>query len=117
MGWIKFWLAKNIRINEIIKPNSKLPPSPKNSLGRFKKEKLNNRKNPIGIDIIINNKRIFSSEIRKYRIANTEIVVTKHQGNGPPQNPKIVKKFISRISGNLEDLSGQNFHLSCFYII
>ena len=75
MGWTIFWLAKYIRINETIKPNSKLPPSPRNILGSLKSEKLKHKKIPIGIDIIIKNNWIFWSWIKKYKIAKTEIDV------------------------------------------
>ena len=75
MGWINFWLAKYIKINEIIKPNSKLPLSPKNSFGSPRREKLKHKKIIIGINIIIRNNWKFLSGTKKYRITNTEIVV------------------------------------------
>ena len=46
-----------------------------NNLGSLKKEKLKNKKIHIGIDIITKNNLIFSSDIKKYKIANVEIVV------------------------------------------
>ena len=44
-----------IKINEIKNPNNKLPLSPKNSFGRFRREKLKHKKILIGINIIIKN--------------------------------------------------------------
>ena len=72
IGWTKFRLAKYINTKEIIKPNSKLPPSSKNSLGNLKKEKLNNIKMNKGIAIIIKKNLKFSSGIKKYKIDNTD---------------------------------------------
>lgn len=60
-------------MNDIIKPNIKLPQSPRNSFGKFKIEKLKNKNIPIGIDIVIKNNFNFWSGIKKYKITNTEI--------------------------------------------
>ena len=73
IGWIKFWLARYIKIKEIINPSSKLPLSPKNILGNLKREKLKHKKIPIGIKMIIKNNWNSWSESKKYKIANTEI--------------------------------------------
>ena len=72
IGWTMFKLAKYININDIIKPNNKLPPSPKNSLGNLKMEKLKKIKMNRGINTIIKKKWKFLSGIKKYKIDNTE---------------------------------------------
>ena len=72
MGWTKFLLPKYIKIKETIKPNNKLPLSPKNIFGNLKSEKLKHKKIHIGIIIIIkNNWKVWSGN-KKYKIANTE---------------------------------------------
>ena len=38
-------------MNDIIKPNNKLPPSPKNNFGSLRIEKLKNKKKTNGINI------------------------------------------------------------------
>ena len=75
IGWANFWLAAYIKMNDTIKPNNKLPLSPKKSLGSLKIEKLKNKKTQIGIIIINKNKSRFWSSIKKNRIANTVSVV------------------------------------------
>ena len=72
IGWTKLLFARYINVNEIIKPKSKLPLSPKNIFGNLKKEKLKLKKIRIGIIIIIKNNWNSWSGIKKYKIANTE---------------------------------------------
>ena len=80
MGWINFWLAKYIKINEIIKPNSKLPLSPKNSFGSLRKEKLKHKKIIIGINNsenlkeIINFKTIDKNKMINFKISDTKLI-------------------------------------------
>ena len=68
-----FFFVKYIKRKEVIKPNSRLPLSPKNCFGSLKKEKLKNKKMTIGINKIIKNNRKVWSEIKKYIIENVEI--------------------------------------------
>ena len=51
--WIRLPCVYKIKINETTKPRYKLPLSPKNIFGRFKKEKLNIKKIEMGTIIII----------------------------------------------------------------
>ena len=69
---------------DTINPNSKLPLSPKNNFGSLKNEKLKNKKQIIGIIIVIRKnwtlssftkKWVLCSKDKKYKIANTEIDV------------------------------------------
>ena len=75
--------AQNIRIKEIIKPNSKLPLSPKNNFGSLKRAKLKDIKMNMGINIVIKNNLIFSSDVRKYKIANMDIDVKLNVPSAP----------------------------------
>ena len=50
----------------MINPNNKLPPSPKNSLGSPRKEKLKNKKKLMGIIIITKKSWIFCSPNPSY---------------------------------------------------
>ena len=75
IGCTKFWFAKNININEIIKPNSKLPLSPRNNFGRLKIEKLKNRKIIIVINKIIIKNLMFWFGAKKSKIIKTDIDV------------------------------------------
>ena len=63
-----------MRINAIINPNNKLPPSPRNNFGSLNIEKLKDKKINIGSKTIIKNIFIFSSVVKKYKIPSTEIV-------------------------------------------
>ena len=56
----------------MMNPNSRLPLSPKNSLGNLKSEKLKHKKVHNGIMIIMN-KICNSWKARKYKMNNTEI--------------------------------------------
>ena len=60
----QIFTCKNIKIKAIMNPNNKLPPSPKNSFGNCKIEKLNNKKINIGIKVIIIKNLKFSSGIK-----------------------------------------------------
>ena len=101
----------------MINPNNKLPPSPKNSLGNPRKEKLKNKKKIIGIIIITKKNWIFCSETkkceiwleaRKQRITSTETDTQPNKPSTPsiklnalvnPITDKIVKgikKYIER---------------------
>jgi hypothetical protein len=66
-----------------MKPNSKLPLSPKNCFGNLKIEKLKNKKMAIGINTVIKNSSMFFSETKKYIIANEEIVVQLNKPSIP----------------------------------
>ena len=60
IGWTNFSCERNIKIKAIIKPNNKLPLSPKNNFGSLNKEKLKHKKINIGIKIV-NRKNLISS--------------------------------------------------------
>ena len=75
--------AKNIKKKEIMNPNNKLPPSPKNVFGSLKIEKLKHKKIHKGNNNIIKNNLIFSSISKKYNKNNTEIVVKLHVPSAP----------------------------------
>ena len=55
IGWTNFWLAIYIKTNAIIKPNNKLPLSPKNNFGNLNNEKLKNKNNIKGNKTIVKN--------------------------------------------------------------
>ena len=57
IGWANFSLARYINKNDITKPNNKLPLSPKNNFGNFKKEKLKHKNNNTGNNNIVKNCR------------------------------------------------------------
>ena len=72
IGCNNFSLAIKISKKEIIKPNNKLPLSPKNNFGSLNILKLKHKNIKIGIKIININNLISSSPIMKYKINNVD---------------------------------------------
>ena len=83
IGWTNFWFAKYIKINEIIKPNNKLPLSPKKSFGSLRIEKLKHKKTPSGNNIVIKNKLKLWFWTKKNKINITQIVVKLNVPSNP----------------------------------
>ena len=77
-----YFLAK-IKMKEIIKPNNKLPLSPKNNFGSLKIAKLKNKKRIKSKNIDNKSNLIVSSVIKKNKIINTVSEVNPNEPSIP----------------------------------